>query len=313
MKRAGFLWLPLIRFANKRTKNIRALRRAGIWFYLTLVRTNVFLPPPRVILLSPPKSGTHLLSDCLALMPRMMFSGRRLALPEFYATSKPNSGQSDPSKAARTLDENRIRRYLGGCPQGMFVTTHARFHPSLRDLIRELEFKQILLLRDPRDVVVSNMFFTKEQPDVQYHKYYSEVLNTDEERIMATIRGFGQHTVTDHPRASIREMFEGYTPWLEDPSTLVIRFEDLIGPRGGGVSRKQLDEIKRIADFVERPISKEHAQQLAQNMYSRGSLTYRKGIIGDWQNHFTEDHRRVFKQVAGDILIRLGYEKNTDW
>ena len=313
MKRAGFLWLPLVRFANKRTKNISALRRAGIWFYLTVVRMNVFLPPPRVILLSPPKSGTHLLSDCLALMPRMMFSGRRLALPEFYVPGKPKSGQSDAPKAARTLDENRIRRFLGGCPQGMFVTTHAPFHPSLRDLIRELRFKQILLLRDPRDVVVSNMFFTKDQPGVQYHKYYVEVLKSDEERIMATIRGFGKHADTDRPRASIRDMFEGYTPWLDDPSMLVIRFEDLIGPRGGGVSGKQLDEIKRIADFVERPISNEHAQRLAQNMYSRGSLTYRKGIIGDWQNHFTEDHRRVFKRVAGDILIRLGYEKNGDW
>jgi len=313
MKRAGFLWLPLIRFANKRTKNARALRRAGIRFYMTAVRMNVFLPPPRVILLSPPKSGTHLLSDCLALMPKMMFSGRRLALREYYAPGKPNGGRSDPPKATRALDENRIRRFLGGCPQGMFVTTHAPFHPTLRDLIGDLRFKQVLLLRDPRDVVVSNMFFTKHRPDVQYHEYYVEVLKSDEERIMATIRGFGQHEGTDHPRESIREMFEGYTPWLDDPSTLVVRFEDLVGPRGGGVSAKQLEEIKRIADFVERPISNEHAKRLAHNMYSRTSLTYRKGIIGDWQNHFTEDHRRVFKRVAGDILITLGYEKSTEW
>jgi sulfotransferase 6B1 len=202
---------------------------------------------------------------------------------------------------------------LGGCPQGMFVTAHVRFHPSLCDLIRELQFKQILLLRDPRDVVVSNMFFTKREPGVQYHKYYSEVLKSDEERIMATIRGFGQDTATERPRASIREMFEGYTPWLDDPSTLVVRFEDLVGPRGGGVSGKQLDEIRRIADFVQRPLSREHAQQLAQKMYSKGSLTYRKGIVGDWRNHFSEEHRRVFKQVAGDLLIRLGYENDTDW
>src|SRR5215211_4120414 len=131
MKRAGFLWLDLIRFANKRTKKMHALRRAGIWFYLTVVRVHVFLPPPKVILLSPPKTGTHLLSDCLALMPRMMFSGRRLALPEFYA----GSAQPDPSKAPRTLDESRLRRFLRGCPQGMFVTAHARFHPTLRDLL----------------------------------------------------------------------------------------------------------------------------------------------------------------------------------
>ncbi len=313
MRLVGFLWLSLIRFANKRTKDLRTLRRVGIWFYMSIVRVNIFLPPPRVILLSPPKSGTHLLSDCLSLMPRMMFSGRRLALPEFYTHSKPRSVQSDPSKVARTFDKSRLRRFLGGCPQGMFVTAHARFHPILRDLMRELQFKQILLLRDPRDVVVSNMFYTKREPGVQHHKYYAEALRSDEERIMATIRGFGQDTLTDHPRASIREMFEGYTPWLDDPSTLVVRFEDLVGPRGGGVSERQLDEIRRIGDFVERPLSGEQAQQIARKMYSKRSLTYRKGIVGDWRNHFTEDHRRIFKQVAGDILIRLGYERDTDW
>ena len=309
MRLVGFLWLSLIRFANKRTKNLRALRRVGIRIYISIVRANIFLSPPRVILLSPPKTGTHLLSDCLALMPRMMFSGRRLALPEFYA----GSAQPDPSKAPRTLDESRLRRFLRGCPQGMFVTAHARFHPTLRDLLGELRFKQILLLRDPRDVVVSNMFFTKREPGVRHHEFYAEALRSDEERITATIRGFGQDALTDRPRASISEMFEGYTPWLDNSSTLVVRFEDLVGPRGGGIGERQLDEIRRIGDFVGRPLSGEQAQQIARKMYSKASLTYRKGIVGDWRNHFTEDHRRIFKQVAGDTLIRLGYEKDLDW
>jgi hypothetical protein len=243
----------------------------------------------------------------------MMFSGRHFALSEFLAHSKHRNVHFDLSKPPPALDEPRLRRFLGGCPQGMFVTAHARFHPVLRDLIGELRFRQILVLRDPRDVVVSGMFFQKREPWLLHHKYYTEALESDEERIMATIRGFGLDVATDHPRASIREIFEGYIPWLDDPSTLVVRFEDLVGPRGGGVSEKQLDEIKRIGDFVERPLSRERAQRIAQKMYSKGSLTYRKGIVGDWRNHFTEDHQRVFKEVAGDILIRLGYEKDTDW
>jgi hypothetical protein len=313
MRPVGSLWLSLIRSTSKQTKNLRALRRVGIWFYSSIVRANIFLPPPRIILIGPPKTGTHLLSDCLSLMPRMMFSGRRLALPKFYAHRKPHNLQFDLSKAPLALDKPGLRRFLGGCPQGMFVTAHARFHPVLQDLLRELRFRQILLLRDPRDVVVSSMFFTKRGPGIQHHKYYAEALKSDQERIMATIRGFGRDVGTDRPRASIGERFEEYTPWLDDPSTLVVRFEDLVGPRGGGDSERQLDEIKRIGDFVERPLSHGEAQQIAQKMYSKGSLTYRKGIVGDWRNYFTEDHRRVFKEVAGDVLIRLGYEKDMDW
>ncbi len=39
----------------------------------------------------------------------------------------------------------------------------------------------------------------------------------------------------------------------------------------------------------------------------------RKGIAGDWSNVFTERNKRVFKEVAGDLLIELGYEKDYDW
>jgi hypothetical protein len=48
-------------------------------------------------------------------------------------------------------------------------------------------------------------------------------------------------------------------------------------------------------------------------MYGRGSLTFRQGQTGDWRNHFVEEHRSTFKEVAGDTLVRLGYEKDLDW
>lgn len=39
---------------------------------------------------------------------------------------------------------------------------------------------------------------------------------------------------------------------------------------------------------------------------------YRKGVAGDWRNHFTADHKRHFKQLYGDIVEQLGYDA-TDW
>jgi hypothetical protein len=48
-------------------------------------------------------------------------------------------------------------------------------------------------------------------------------------------------------------------------------------------------------------------------MYGKGSLTFRKGRTGDWQNHFTEAHKNAFKAVAGDALIELGYEGDVGW
>ncbi len=39
----------------------------------------------------------------------------------------------------------------------------------------------------------------------------------------------------------------------------------------------------------------------------------RKGVVGDWQNYFTDTAKTWFKQAAGEALIRAGYEASNDW
>jgi protein-tyrosine sulfotransferase len=38
-----------------------------------------------------------------------------------------------------------------------------------------------------------------------------------------------------------------------------------------------------------------------------------KGAIGKWKKEMTEDEKRLFKKMAGDVLIDLGYEKDFSW
>ena len=307
MARAGSWWLDLVRLANRKTRNSRLWRQIGISAYTSIVRANVFLPPPRVLLNGPPKSGTHLLSDCMSLMPRMMFSGRHFALSEFFTTPlDPGAPETLPP-----LDAKRLERYLRRCPNGMFVTAHARYHPDLLDLANDLGFKHILLLRDPRDVAVSHSYHMLQDTLHQHHRYYIDTLQSNEERLMASIRGFEDGPGRRLP--SIGQVLSRYLPWLDHPSTMVVRFEDLVGPRGGGDPGKQLDEIERISGFVGRSLNREGAQQIARKMYAKGSLTFRKGQTGDWQNHFTAVHRAAFEETAGDLLVRLGYAKGAEW
>jgi hypothetical protein len=41
---------------------------------------------------------------------------------------------------------------------------------------------------------------------------------------------------------------------------------------------------------------------------------YRKGIIGDWRNYFTDRDKEQFKQSeAGRLLVELGYERDGSW
>lgn len=39
----------------------------------------------------------------------------------------------------------------------------------------------------------------------------------------------------------------------------------------------------------------------------------RKGVSGDWRNHFSREAAQVFDQLAGDTLVELGYEADRRW
>lgn len=39
----------------------------------------------------------------------------------------------------------------------------------------------------------------------------------------------------------------------------------------------------------------------------------RKGVPGDWKNHFTDQHVQVFKEKYNDLLLKLEYETTPNW
>jgi Sulfotransferase domain len=96
-----------------------------------------------------------------------------------------------------------------------------------------------------------------------------------------------------------------------------VRYEDLLAEPVG--------EVVRLLEFLGADSDEEVARRCVEaasfEKLSGGrtqgeedsSSFYRKGIAGDWKNHFTEEDRGVFKEEAGGLLIRLGYEKDLDW
>ena len=40
---------------------------------------------------------------------------------------------------------------------------------------------------------------------------------------------------------------------------------------------------------------------------------YRKGVPGDWRNHFTAAHIEYFQEHYNEVLLNLGYEDDSEW
>ena len=92
----------------------------------------------------------------------------------------------------------------------------------------------------------------------------------------------------------------------------VIRFENLVGEKGGGSRKLQEEEIYRIANALSIQLDEEHLNKVREEMWGE-TWTFRKGQIGDWKKWFNKEHKEVFKEKMGDLLISLGYETNNDW
>jgi len=46
---------------------------------------------------------------------------------------------------------------------------------------------------------------------------------------------------------------------------------------------------------------------------SGGNEFVRKGITGEWRNYLAQEHITMIKERYGDLLIKLGYEKDNNW
>lgn len=139
-------------------------------------------------------------------------------------------------------------------------------------------------------------------------KYYNETLTSMEERINAAITGVQSPdaTLTD-----IRTKYDRFLGWFDCKQVLPIRFEDMIFNREDTVGRI-LDHL--AAHGFEAHIGRPAAvRALMGNVQPQKSGTFRKGQPGNWREHFTPANIRLFKEKTGDLLVRLGYEKDGDW
>jgi hypothetical protein len=110
----------------------------------------------------------------------------------------------------------------------------------------------------------------------------------------------------------IGQMLRRMLPWAGQLGVYTTYFEKLVGVAGGGTRTAQLAEIQNIAHHLDISCTQQQVEMIADQLFG-STVTFRKGLIGDWRNHFTPQHKHAFKAVAGQLLIDLGYAQDFDW
>jgi hypothetical protein len=246
-----------------------------------------------------PKSGTHLLTQVLAGFAHF---------GPFSATGLNAITMFDGSTGApRSIGQ--ILTALNRLKPGDIGYGHLHARSEVIAALCREGVVPYFILRDPRDVVVSHVFYLTEiEPNHTHHRYYIEELSSFEERLNISILGRPE---LEHPFPDIYGRFEPYMGWLNQSQMLTLRFEDFILNRRATLKRVVEHAITNGFSF--RGNLETTVEVLEKMINPENSPTFRSGKIGSWRQHFTSKHKELFKQVSGDLLIRLGYEQDMDW
>ena len=104
-------------------------------------------------------------------------------------------------------------------------------------------------------------------------------------------------------------VLEKYKPWLTTEGVLVVRFEHLIGARGGGNDLLQMRTVSEISQHLNILIDDSQASAICRGIYSETSPTFRISGIGNWEKVFRPEHVDAFMQSAGKYLEYYGYSE----
>jgi len=168
---------------------------------------------------------------------------------------------------------------------------------SLRSLERVQKtashWKGLRVLRDPRQVLVSNYFHHIGGHTVWAYGWVWDQLEHDKPILRSLPKEEGMLYELENISKQIIEM--QLLPKFDDDRIMTIKVEDF--------NRDPRRFLCEISDFLEVP-------QLAGIDLGR---RFRNPDSGYWRYHFTPKLFDVYKKRYGEALIELGYEKDLDW
>jgi lipopolysaccharide transport system ATP-binding protein len=177
--------------------------------------------------------------------------------------------------------------------------------------IQRKPIKKVMVIRDPRDTLVSLYYSLKIS-----HPLINDHVSSTRRTLADMELEDGLLYVLENRFRNIANIQNSWMPPCARGEALLLRYEDMIADERGefvklieyceiNVPAKKLARIIDNNSFVRRAGRKPGQEDISSH--------YRKGISGDWKNVFTDHLKAEFKQRYGRVLIATGYEKDFTW
>ncbi|MEC9092234.1 MAG: sulfotransferase domain-containing protein [Planctomycetota bacterium] len=170
--------------------------------------------------------------------------------------------------------------------------------------------KTLQLIRDGRDVVTSGTFdwilkdsqgtdrfsfFVEKRPGLHMKRFFDD-------KVLQRWVGLWKEPIEAYPEVN-DGMIIRYEEMKDNQADLLLRIFEYLGCSSTEPIIKSCIERATFEKMSGRKVGDE-GQPLAKT---------RKGISGDWKNYFTKRDGILFNELAGHLLVELGYEQDQTW
>ncbi|XP_061692486.1 sulfotransferase 6B1 [Syngnathoides biaculeatus] len=191
-----------------------------------------------------------------------------------------------------------VAEVMDGMASPRLLGTH--MHPdNIPPSFYAKKTKMLVIFRNPKDTLVSYYHFCNGNPVLpsaaSWDAFYEDFLSGEV--------GWGSY-------------FEHAMAWekkMDDPDVMIVTYEQLKQDLDDGVRRISSflaaeltdDQVRLVSDGSTFAAMKENSQASHGMM---GNVFFRKGEVGDWRNHFSEEQSLRMDQMFGQHLAgtRLG-------
>lgn len=231
------------------------------------------------------KSGSHLIQKCIFKIMNNHYEEYLLNNPSIkkmdYSHLWSNNGYRHGKHyycSHFNSDIEKMRYFMANAP-------HVKF---------------IFNVRDPRDVCLSICPYVDKMPKesgflpILNMGYSSWKLLSLDEKLMLVIRKIRNN----------QQYYNALTLLKEYPNILLVRFENLVGSKGGGSDALQKLEILKIAKFLGIKLSDKSVDKISRNLFG-DTKTFHKGQIGKYKEVFQEHHYEAFEETFADLIEPL--------
>jgi len=179
----------------------------------------------------------------------------------------------------------------------------------------------VVVIRDGRDVMVSAYYHmlhhNDKNPPWSVERNRRKLPFADYEDIVGNLPRFIEYMFTDATKGLFHFSWAEFIYSWQNAAVPILRYEKLLSNAVDSLSSAiryltgdepnllRLDEIARRYSFENLAKRKPGEED--------SSSFLRKGIAGDWKNHFSREACEVFDHYAGDLLIELKYEDDRSW